>query len=513
MSSFRPLRDRVLPGTAPSNWPPEQVVTRLSTVGIVGFDRRCGARRNFETGEKLMTTRFVLLAFLIGSVAVSIPAQTSSEFEFRQFVQAKNATTNRLRMSEPRLTIDTLDEANFLLAIARELDYPTTRKTVSDGVRRFPQTASSVNVTALLTTFPDRFRQSTGANAVAEARRHLGMARSAGNRIKAGDHADLAVALADVVLAVLPDDPGALEVRRDASAILGKPAAGGGAAAGAVDSNLATKIVFYRKPAGAGSADASTASASFTAGEPVYGVAYLRGPVRELVDIPNQDYVGKMVKYRIFVDGQEHLDFKGYPAYLTWDEYQDPNRTRLAVDLAPLPEAVDYPRARLYDNAIKFTKLLADSPPGRHEIEVHLMAGERLAAKGSFVLDTTSGASSLADRSTALHRERISKVRLPQPKMSNPGLQSAMASALKANGWHQQVLRVVITSAQWTIHRNAFGVIMFRSVNTTVALKEQDGRCRLFEISFKQPYRGGGYGAAEQHGVGDNDDIACENVR
>ena len=85
--------------------------------------------------------------------------------------------------------------------------------------------------------------------------------------------------------------------------------------------------------------------------------------------------------------------------------------------------------------------------------------------------------------------------------------------ALAANGWRQQVLRVVIVSPDWRIHRNAFGAIEFRSLNTVVALKEPDGRCRLFEISFKQPNQGGArYGRTEQYGVGWNKDVACANV-
>ena len=76
----------------------------------------------------------------------------------------------------------------------------------------------------------------------------------------------------------------------------------------------------------------------------------------------------------------------------------------------------------------------------------------------------------------------------------------------------QQMLRAVITDSQWTVHRNPLGVILYRSIGAAVAMKEPDGRCRYFRLSFKQQYRGGGYGQAEQHAVGDNFEMACANV-
>lgn len=488
---------------------------------------------------------------LMSEIRRKDPSFDLSRFEtdlapYRQPVPQPQATTRPVSTAAPAKRFSSMDEADAFidkmyglagdfpsptnqnlylergdvtnyLERARSLDWPNTRPAVEDAVRRFPRLADDYEAKGLLRDFEKDFRGTSEAFLKAANKFIEESYRTKSrNKLEAVEQAEMAVDLTHIVLAVFPDHARALELERDAKAALGEM---GGALASTTSGASSFhaehmgEIVFFRRPVKVRSEDASTIATSFAASEPIYAAAYFKGALKDLFDVPNRDNLRGVFKFEIAIDGNRVDTFDGFPIALTWDEYKDPSRTFLTADVAPDPTQIEYPTAREYDLGVAITKLLAESLPRRHTVEVKVLGGYNPIATGSFEIDLSSGREQLAARSAALYQEKISKVFLPAAKMSNAALQSSMAQALAGNGWKQQILRVVITDSAWTIHRNAFGAIEFRSIGTAAAVKEPDGRCRYFEISFKQAYRGGGYGRTEQYGVGNNYDMACENVR
>jgi len=438
-------------------------------------------------------------------------AALGAKDKYREMAREKNSHTNtfpqQVRISEQR-------DAESYFKAAQELDYPGTRKQLEEGVRQFPDLAEDSNVKDLLQQFPAEF-QPLADGFISESNRFIELAyqTQSKNKTKAAEYAETATMLADLVLLIVPGHTQALAMKKDADAAMAK--VGGALAASAYTSSFhkenAGKIVFFRTPTSIRQENPSAASTSFKSGENIYAILYLKGSMKELVSIPNRDHI-RGLKYRVFIDGNEHQDFGGFPTGVTWEQYADPATTYLKLDVVPDPDAIDYPLPHPYTSPIKFARVFGQSSPRKHKIEIRLELNYKVAAEGSFELDGSAGHEKLLALADKLHQEMISKVFLPKPKMANAALQQSMMAALKSNGWKQQMLRAVITDSQWQIHRNALGAILFRSIGAAVAMKEPDGRCRFFTLSFKQQYQGGGYGRTEQYGVGDNFEMACANV-
>ncbi len=113
----------------------------------------------------------------------------------------------------------------------------------------------------------------------------------------------------------------------------------------------------------------------------------------------------------------------------------------------------------------------------------------------------------------AVTKEDLTNIRMPKAAQSNPQLEGAMLNAYANSGWTETPLRVVITDAGWTIaYDELTKKILFRKIGTSLAVKKPDGTCRIFNVSFKQDYKAGTYGATAFHGTGDSYNIDCVNV-
>lgn len=98
---------------------------------------------------------------------------------------------------------------------------------------------------------------------------------------------------------------------------------------------------------------------------------------------------------------------------------------------------------------------------------------------------------------------------LPDAKMKDRKLAQEIASALQREKWEYEIKQINITSSDWKIHKNVYGDITHRSVDTYIALKNADGVCKKFNISFKQVFNGKNYGITQVNGVGEVKEITC----
>jgi hypothetical protein len=397
---------------------------------------------------------------------------------------------------------------------AKELDYPAGSAKLREGVSKFSDLASDDNIKYLLHEFPAEF--SALANQfLSESNRFTELAYQAqtNNKVRAVEYAEISLLLTDIVALVTPDHANVVAAKKDAETAMNK--IGGALAAASYTSDFhksnAGKIVFFSSPPAIKQENAAKVSSAFKAGDHIYAMVYLKAALKDLASISSRDYLDG-IEYKLFIDGTEVTGTDRFLAKLTWEQYKDPATTYLKLDIVPDPDVIDYPSPFQYDPVINFTRAFGRSSPRRHTIEIRFTAGSVAHATGSFEIETSNGQEKLLAIADSLHKEKISKVFLPKPKMVSDALQQSMAQALKSNRWNQEMLRVVITDSAWEIHRNAFGAIIFRSIGAAVAMKEPDGRCRYFTLSFKQAYQGGGYGRTEQHGVGNNYEMACANV-
>ncbi len=440
-------------------------------------------------------------------------AALASKDAYFELARKKYSIAGQFPSPTARLRFENKRDIENLLQTARDLDYPATRAKLEEGVRQFRDLAEDYNAKKLLEEFPSAF-DVTAQNFISESNRLIELAyqTQSKNRTQAASFAESAAMLVEVVLTVAPANTGAIALKKDSDAAMEKIS---GALAASVYTSAfhktnAGKIVFFNSPQQIKQVQSTAVASEFKAGDHIYAIVYLKGALKDIYSAPNRDVVAKL-GYRVYLDGTEHVDYGGFPAGITWDQYSNAGTTYLLLDIVPDPEVIDYPAPRQYDSVIKLARLLGQSSPRRHRIEIKFDLGE-VAASGAFEIDNSTGQEKLLAIAAALHKEKISKVFLPKAAMANAALQQSMTAALKSNGWKQQMLRVAITDSQWQIHRNALGAIIFRSIGAAVAMKETNGTCRYFTLSFKQAYRGGGYGQTEQYGVGNNFEMACENV-
>lgn len=104
-------------------------------------------------------------------------------------------------------------------------------------------------------------------------------------------------------------------------------------------------------------------------------------------------------------------------------------------------------------------------------------------------------------------QEQARMVELPTPRMRNAQLEATMLSLANAHFSGIKVEKVFIMDSDWQIQRNALGTILRRTLNTAIVVKESNGKYYLRDLSFEQPYSGGGgYGTTQVYGVGVKND-------
>ncbi len=254
-------------------------------------------------------------------------------------------------------------------------------------------------------------------------------------------------------------------------------------------------IVFSTKPLIIKQEDKSLIKDDFNATDDIYATVYLKGTLSDLSSHNEEVYIV------LYVNDDRTLDRRWHATKQEMDE------SFYAIELIPDPAT------SITRGAIEYSKMFSELSPRKQKIRAEFRSSrvQHPLAQGEFTLDLSTGREEVQNKAKALHNKQLSTVRMPAPKMRNANLESQMKNALSS--WAGEVQRVVITDNDWQIHRNSIsGVIEFRSIGTTVAIKNDDGTCKMVWVSFKQDYSSGSYGRTVQYGVGGTDAIACENV-
>ena len=152
-----------------------------------------------------------------------------------------------------------------------------------------------------------------------------------------------------------------------------------------------------------------------------------------------------------------------------------------------------------------FMEALATHGQGTHSITFELKFMDQgnvseAIASGTFTIGITG----------AIKANLASK--FPAAKTVDQSLTNSMIAALKDNGWTYKVKKINITDADWEIHRNGFGNIFKRTIDTYVCFEMPDGKCKVFNISFKQDYDGS-YGKTQTNATGQSYEVNCNEIK
>ncbi len=274
----------------------------------------------------------------------------------------------------------------------------------------------------------------------------------------------------------------------------------------------AGKVLFSRSPIDP--AKPANLTASFKAGDTIYGLIQADKTWRELYNAQGKSEVGIMIVMAI---GKNETY-----QYITLKNAKYIDTNQLVLDIAPAPDkmtAYKDPEIVFGEGKgnrkigpIAFTYELAQLPAGKHTVQFYVRdfgkrhAAGQLEIEGAdfkFYADLHEKVKALADASAIM----------PPVGMVNKALEAEMLALLKNAGW-PPVLRLVIRDKDWWLNRVAGGnsPVSSRHINAAVAAKGPDGKCYYRMVVFEQPMTLAGWGKLEITRQGDPKPIAEENI-
>ena len=313
------------------------------------------------------------------------------------------------------------------------------------------------------------------------------------NALEAAEAAELT---AKAVLLVIPAHAKTAQLLKDAQSVVAavEKEFGGSIFTSAYHKENAGKIVFSKSPITIKAENPAAMTKDFLASDYIYAMAYLKGPIESLA-------YNWECAVRIYVDDAEKM-YRRFKA-------SEQSRKQTWMDLEIVPDAA----TSVQFGGTEYSKALAGVSPRNHTVRVEFWDTDftKLLASGEFNLDATQGMETLEKNAKLLSQKLLDKVRMPAAGMKNASFEQKIMSDW--NNDRYKALRAVITSNDWSIQRNAItSVIEHRYIWCAVAVKTTDGDCKIFYVSYKQDYTGGGYGSLNSWGMGDSELINCDNV-
>ena len=105
--------------------------------------------------------------------------------------------------------------------------------------------------------------------------------------------------------------------------------------------------------------------------------------------------------------------------------------------------------------------------------------------------------------------------KMPKAKRKDAKLVKQMMKIMKEEWPKDKILKTLIVDKNWTVHRDEHTkVILKRTIETAVAVRQESGQCQVFDVTFKQEAnREQKYGPVVFGGVGNGSRIPCLNVK
>lgn len=276
--------------------------------------------------------------------------------------------------------------------------------------------------------------------------------------------------------------------------------------------------------------DASIIS-SFTAADNIYALVVLK-------DIPKNfwNYPVKAEDFQLVFD---FLDETPKLLYYSTGRIKGAalEKTVLLLEILPDPKTImcyaDNPiwykrfgmNEQGTDGPIGIALRMKTLPPGKQRVHLTLNLNYTPAASGEF--DITAADFKVFDGiATELidgaNKSAMRNAKMPEAKKSDKVLELQMISALmNSNDWKtgfikgKSVVKLVIIDPDWIIRRNEFtGAILHRYIRAAAAVKNAEGKCRVYQlITFQEDYVGGKFKPLKYDGAGDSFEIECDKVK
>jgi hypothetical protein len=246
------------------------------------------------------------------------------------------------------------------------------------------------------------------------------------------------------------------------------------------------------------------------AGEPIYAMIYMSQTFHEIVGA-NQSV--NVTEY-VWIDGGivSRYDYK-----MDFNEVQTLGNT-YSLEMAPAIDKINYPR-----QASTLCKPLFDLEPGIHEITIGMQYSTGSSTDNcgqvTFKFDNrdAAGRAKFEEMYNKYSNKILTNVTLPTAMKTDAKLDASIKQAIIDEGWSQSVVKVVIMDSDWSIATHEYtGAILYRWINTCVAVKSVDGTCMLFYPIICQDYAGGGVYSTKTTLCGMHlieKQIACENIK
>ncbi len=285
------------------------------------------------------------------------------------------------------------------------------------------------------------------------------------------------------------------------------------------------QILFSKKPIKTENPDKTAITNVFTAGDEVYGMAYLldtrnnldmdtKGVKVNIREIPreNKPFGDTYSEYQWFFgyetekfivdkEGKNtgERKYKDLDIFVSADNALDANYPYEFLKM--LLQHAEVPAYRKYVNKV-FT----------FQVNVTNHYGEKLA-EGYFTYDLTSGYEALQKMYATLNKKAIANVKL-ESKRNDPALASKIKQVMI--GHNVNVQKVYFSTADWgMIRHQVSGAVLRRSIWAYIVYKNEKGECYYDDVQFTEEFVGNAFnGIVKKAGYGTaNGQIDCNNVK
>jgi hypothetical protein len=273
----------------------------------------------------------------------------------------------------------------------------------------------------------------------------------------------------------------------------------------------------------------------FSAGDPIYCIAYLPASIQKLYNAKPES----KVEVEIFIytikpplyDYQQPQEEQLVTASM-WVSGTSLQNNYLIIDIVPEPDKttaygnpeISYKKfGDKYDGPVAFAENLAKLPAGKNTIKVVVNCKYEETASGTYTIEGNNFevyASKSAELNKIAASAGAKSAQFPESKLKDAATESKMIAALKnSNHWKTgfiggtEILRIAIADNDWIIRRNEIsGAILHRYIRAYIAFKTKENTCAYRMITFQEDYVGGKFQALKYDGAADKVAIVCENL-
>jgi hypothetical protein len=147
-------------------------------------------------------------------------------------------------------------------------------------------------------------------------------------------------------------------------------------------------------------------------------------------------------------------------------------------------------------------------PNFQQAAEVYKKAKDALAAVGSM--------EDVAARAFKKRQDRLKNTFMPKAVIVSAAIEAEFKEAFLNEGWNETIIKINITSREWSIIRHAVsGAIICRVQSAAIVAKQKAGNCILYDFTIKQQYTGSGYSNVSSRYAHDvyETEFFCENAK